>query len=92
VHSKVFHALVDANVYVRDDSTSAKQLENFYIEKRFGLDELEKKFVIADAAPLDTSEKTEDGSTEFNANEDCSAEECSAEFGSTEVKERQREE
>ncbi|KAF9305997.1 hypothetical protein BGZ74_007966 [Mortierella antarctica] len=38
VHSKVFHALVDADVY--------------------------REFVIADAAPLDTSEKTDDGSTE----------------------------
>ncbi|KAG0090792.1 hypothetical protein BGZ93_009135 [Podila epicladia] len=92
VHSKVFQALVDAEVYVRDDSTSAKQLENFYIKKRFSLNDLEKKFVIADAAPLNTSEKTEDGSTELRSNEDCltdfgSTEDCSIEFGSTEVKE-----
>ncbi|KAG0334537.1 hypothetical protein BG000_008244 [Podila horticola] len=64
VHSKVFHALVDADVYVREDSISAKQLEEFYIKKRFDLDNMEKVVEVGESAPLDTSETTADGSAE----------------------------
>ncbi|KAG0014535.1 hypothetical protein BGZ81_000412 [Podila clonocystis] len=39
LESKVFHALVEANVYVHQDSESAKNLETFYRENRDKLGE-----------------------------------------------------
>lgn len=40
LESKVFHALVDANVYVHQDSESARNLETFYRENRDKLSEM----------------------------------------------------
>ncbi|KAF9330203.1 hypothetical protein BG006_006821 [Podila minutissima] len=58
--SKVFHELVKNNVYVRDISASAINVEKFYLANKGKLDGLEK-FVEEDApVPVNTSSNTAD--------------------------------
>ncbi|KAI9242919.1 MAG: hypothetical protein BYD32DRAFT_402182 [Podila humilis] len=58
--SKVFHALVAAQVYVRDIGTSSTNVERFYFQNKGALDGLEH-FVEDDAPlPVNTSSNTND--------------------------------
>ncbi|KAF9381380.1 hypothetical protein CPB97_007794 [Podila verticillata] len=76
VHSKVFQAIVAANVYVREDSVSAIKLEDFYTKKLPLLDAMEKIDDPVYTAPLNTSEETNDTSEETK--DECSKAEALA--------------
>ncbi|KAI9242874.1 MAG: hypothetical protein BYD32DRAFT_402060 [Podila humilis] len=57
----VFQALLDARVFVRDDSASAVRLEHFYMKRRHELEDLEndRNVSVLPLAYLDISEETE---------------------------------
>ncbi|KAG0359709.1 hypothetical protein BG005_000335, partial [Podila minutissima] len=73
--NNIFHALVEASVYVRDLAQSAKNVEKFYFERREQLETLDKNthdFVVE--PPVNTSDNFNDAGSDIVENLDNHAE------------------
>lgn len=63
--SKIFHALVESSVYVRDFSESALNVEKFYLDNRAMLEHLERDVDYIFDLPANTSVASNTGHIEL---------------------------